>query len=74
MLMKGLMWYRVAETVVQHVKVGGVCGVGDVGMVRRWEEMKGTPVQTAEEGMFSEVPGAPRAQPLAPVADQTADQ
>lgn len=66
--------YHVAQTVVQHVKVGGVCGVGDVGAVRRREEMKGAPVQTPEERVFSEVPGASRAQPLAPVADQSADE
>ena len=65
-----LCQHHVAEAVVHHVKVGGVGGVGDRWLEGGGDEVQGSPVQTTEEGVASEILPSPGAQTLLPLTDQ----
>jgi len=66
--------YHLTQAIIQHVKVGGVGGVRDLGQVGRGQLVQRAPVQVAEERMAPEVPQAPGAQPILPLADERRDE
>lgn len=66
--------HRVVESIVIHVKVGGVHGPPKLGDVRGSAVCQALPVHALEEGVVPEVIQPSAAQPLLLAAQQPADQ